>query len=162
MGDASPLAITLRYRSQRREVWSFYWSRWRGGLWRNWLVMGTAAFVAALFIQGAQRPIDFSAYVTAGLIVLILFAALIAYPQLAYKPLERQLTVNAAGIDTTRGTRSDHRAWKDIAAITDAGSHIALVVAKTGNAFLVPNRAFADAEARRIFLHAATEWHGAR
>jgi hypothetical protein len=71
------------------------------------------------------------------------------------------LTVGATGIDTTIGKNSAHRDWKEIRAIEDQGDVVAIMVRQTGNAFLVPSRAFASDDARADFLHRATAWHAA-
>jgi hypothetical protein len=71
------------------------------------------------------------------------------YPQLAFKPQERVLTLDVSGITTTIGKRAGAIPWSDVAAV-HRGS--AITIERTnGNAFVVPARAFASDDERRRF-----------
>jgi hypothetical protein len=80
---------------------------------------------------------------------LILFFVL--YPQLRFKPKERTLVVDEAGVFTTIGRRSGMRKWAEISSITEDGDFIILHVANR-NAFIVPPRAFRTLAERAEFL----------
>jgi hypothetical protein len=82
------------------------------------------------------------------------------HPQLAFKPQERWLKLSETGIDTRIGRRSGHRDWSEITDILELHGAICLVVS-SGNAFIVPRRAF-EAEAERDrFLRSARLWQSA-
>lgn len=154
-------SFTLRYRSQRREVWNFYWARWRASLWRSWLLYGALVVVGALVIDSYDHKLGWQDAPVALLYMLLLFAFFTIFPQLAFKPQERVLNADPGGIDTTVGGESGHRDWREIGSITDDGDAITFVVARTGNAFIVPMRAFQGAAERAEFLRAVMEWHEA-
>jgi hypothetical protein len=160
--SADPLSFTLRYRSQRREVWNWYWRRWRGGAWRQWLILGVFAGMAVLMMRWLDNPhrwprgVDFA---VAFLALIVALSLLALYPQLVFKPQERVLTAGPNGIDTAIGILKAHRAWSDIAAILDQGEVVVIAVARTGNAFVIPARAFPDTATRAAFLHAVKTWH---
>jgi hypothetical protein len=78
-----------------------------------------------------------------------------------FKHRERVLAVGPDGIDTTIGKKSAHRDWSEISAVEDRAGVVAITVRQTGNAFLIPNRAFADDGARADFLRRAAAWHAA-
>jgi hypothetical protein len=91
------------------------------------------------------------------LAVCLLFAF---YPLAMFKPQERQLTIDGAGIETSIGTRHGRVEWDDVSEIADQDGVI--VVQRTnGNAFLIPARAFATPAERRNFLAAARAAWGA-
>jgi hypothetical protein len=169
----SPQAFVLRYRVDRPEIWTWYWYAWRQprGLWSYWIVVGAAVATASYFIRTAGRPGTSNDVLVSLVIAFAVCAFFILYPQLMYKGRERVLQVSAAGIDTSIGTMSAHRDWKDISLILDRGEYIAAVVAggiplgvfwlrtSNGNAFIIPNRAFGDPLERAAFLQQARSWH---
>jgi hypothetical protein len=166
--------FSLTYAVKRSELWRWYWSRWArwDGLWRYWLVLGILTFGIVLGLRYAIAHDINSADVAAALLpTAILFGFFVVFPQMAYKPRQRRLFVNATGIDTSIGELSAKRSWKDISAIYDQHEFIAAVVAggiplgpfwirtRNGNSFVVPNRAFRDVQERQAFLRAILSWH---
>ena len=80
-----------------------------------------------------------------------------------FKSRERTFEIGPNGIDSEIGGNRTHRDWREIASITDKNGVIAIVVARTRNAFLVPSRAFESAKQRDEFLRQAMAFHaGAR
>ncbi len=85
-------SFTLRYRSQRRELWAFYWRRWRAGLWRQWLLAVVAVTSATSYGLQQRHP---GQWPTSGdiavtlLAVCAILAIFIIYPQAMFKPQER-------------------------------------------------------------------------
>ena len=168
-------AFAFKYRVERAEIWSWYWWAWRQprGLWSYWVIAGAAVATGSYFIQTAEQPGTPYNAISSLVIAFVICAFFILYPQFMYKGRERDLRVSAAGIDTSIGTMSAHRNWKDIASIVDRGEYIAAVVAggiplgifwlrtRNGNAFIIPNRAFANASERDLFLRQACSWHAA-
>lgn len=169
-------AFVLKYRVERHEIWTWYWWAWRQprGLWSYWVLVGAAIAICAYLARTAERigtPDDVAASLAIGFAVCAFF---ILYPQLMYKGRERVLHVSASGIDTSIGAMSAHRDWRDIASVVDRGAYIAAVVAggvpfgvfwlrtRNGNAFVIPNRAFADSSERATFLQQALSWHAAK
>jgi hypothetical protein len=170
-----PQAFVFKYRVERPEIWTWYWWAWRQphGLWSYWIVVGAAVASASYFIRTAERPGTPSDVLASLVIAFAMCAFFILHPQLMYKGRERVLQVSATGIDTSIGTMSAHRNWKDVSLIVDRGEYIAAVVAGgipfgvfwlrtlNGNAFIIPNRAFGNASERVAFLQQARSWHAA-
>lgn len=169
-------SFTLRYKLERGEIWRRYWSRWArwDGLWRYWLFITAAVIAGTIGIRSLDHTISINDF---GLAIMIVFGVIlffIVFPQLAYKPRERLMTVDESGIDSSIGSLSAHRGWKDIASIADSRDFIAGVVAggiplgfgwvrtRNGNAFIIPNRAFENLDQRTIFLQTIKAWHGAK
>jgi hypothetical protein len=156
---ADTTSIVLRYRSSRRDIWAWYWRRWRELLWAYWLVIGIAVVGFTLLYANSTHPIGPADVMRAGAYLALALAAMAIYPQFSFKSEERVFIIGPSGIDSTIGAKPAHRDWVDISEITDIGTHIVFTVAATLNAFLVPNRAFGDAAARADFLQRAMAWH---
>ena len=132
------------------------------------LVAGT------LLIASNDHAVGVADFANATGIVSFAFLFFVVFPQLSYKPRERTLEMSASGLDTSIGTQSGHRSWRDISSISDAGETIVCVVAggiplmigwlrtRNGNAYVIPNRAFVDAAQRTAFLDQITAWHRAQ
>ena len=151
---------TIEYASSRTEVWRAYWRTWAkpAGLWRVHLAiaLGIAAASELLLYGDDWRVWRFAVTAAvAGLGCIVLFPL---WPQLRFKNATRVLTIDKDGFKTTIGARSAERSWQEIAAVEDTGQEI-LIVVKTGNAMVVPRRAFPDAAARSRFLDDARNWH---
>lgn len=151
---------TVEYASSREEVWRAYWRTWAkpAGLWRVHLAiaLGIAAGSEILLHGSDWRAwrVAVTAAV-AGLGCIVLFPL---WPQLRFKSATRVLTIDKDGFKTTIGARSAERSWQEVAAVEDTRQEI-LIVVKTGNAMVVPRRAFSDPDTRRRFLDDARNWH---
>ena len=158
MAASQTAPITLRYRAQRRDVWRWYWRSWRGGLWRTWIGGGLAVAAVMLGLRGREHVVGAQDLVFVAVVLTALAICFVAYPQVAFKTQERVLVAGPSGIDSTIGSKSGHRDWSEIGAVEDFGDGIAIKVAKTGNAFLIPNHAFADVALRALFLRSVAQW----
>ena len=151
---------TVEYASSRDEVWRAYWRSWAkpAGLWRvhSAVALGIAA-ASELILHGSEWRLWRLAVTAAvaGLACIVLFPL---WPQLRFKSATRVLTIDKGGFKTTISARSAERSWQEVAAVEDTGQEI-LIVVKTGNAMVVPRRAFSDSAARRRFLDDARNWH---
>lgn len=175
---ADDASFTLRYHVERREISDWYWWAWRQprGLWRYWLLfllitLGAAGLISQL--AGFSRP---AALVVASFAYLAGIGFFVLFPQLKYKPSERTLRVHAGGIDTVRAGCTAHRSWRDISLVTQRKGFVVLTVAgshpywpgklwlrtQTGNAFIIPDRAFADSDVKRDFCRSITAWHSSQ
>ena len=67
------------------------------------------------------------------------------------KTSERTLSVSEAGILTQIGKLNGEIPWKSVSLVDDGGDFI-LICRIGGNAFFIPNRAFARGEQREAFL----------
>lgn len=150
--------ISLRYRSARREVWTFYWWCWRQpqGLWRiHAFYGGLLAAVALSHAFGAplrtSLPLALVAFVLPG-------AIMAAVPQILFKPRERTLTVDEAGLRTTIGKMSGEQSWDQVMTILALDDLIA-IVGKNLKGFIVPRRAFASDAERTEFLETLRRRH---
>ena len=143
-------AITVTYASRRDEVARFYWASWKRQLWVFHLIV----LVAIIVMGTALRwPIIMTIGAGAGAIGFFFL-----FPQLAFKPQTRTLTIDADGLRTKIGKKVGERAWREIAKIEESGGNIVMRVRASGNAFIVPPRAFAGEDERNAFLRAAQEW----
>ncbi len=144
------MAISIRYASRRTEVLRWYWQAWQRGLWKTHLLVFVAvAWAAAAGLYGGlpNRPASFVVVAMIGIVPLIGFAA---FPMLKFKPQQRVLTVDEFGIETSVGSIQATVPWQDVAELREERNY--LVIQRTnGNAFIIPPRAFDDAQSRRAF-----------
>jgi hypothetical protein len=141
------MQMRVRYRAQRGEIWAMYRRLWRQRLWRYHATLVLAVLVGLLLQFGIPHsPARWLILLLPPLVPPLLLAL---YPQLAFKPQERVLTLDVSGITTTIGKRAGAIPWSDVAAV-HRGS--AITIERTnGNAFVVPARAFASDDERRRF-----------
>lgn len=149
------MEMTIRYKSSRKEVNAWYWKKWREKLWLYHL--GLFVLTAVMFASRwpAGNSFDLLRGVIAGFLVVL---ACIAFPQIMFKPKERALTVNANGIDTEIGRIKGHIGWNEVGKVEEASHAILITRKKSGNAFIVPNRAFQSQEERDVFYKTTKGW----
>lgn len=153
-------AFHLTYTSRRGEVWDWYWKRWRDRLWRNWFTAAFVIYAVSLFMAWQEHArLDASALGPPTVLTAVVFLFFTAFPQIAFKPQVRTLTVDERGVKTQIGTKSAALTWHEISEIRDDGQMIILLVRKTGNAFLVPERAFSNRAERDDFLVVVRDWY---
>ncbi|MFO1012689.1 MAG: YcxB family protein [Caulobacteraceae bacterium] len=142
------MSLEIRYSSRRSEVWNWYWQSWRKSLWRFHLGFA-AAIVAAFFVlRGASPPI---VWLTQGVgASALLIGALIAWPQLMFKPQERVLAVDEEGVRSTVGRQTGSTPWGEMSAVSEDQGCV--VLSTRAGAYIVPPRAFGSEEARTDFL----------
>ena len=174
--SASVPSFTLKYVADRRELSNWYRRSFFSprGLWGYWAITIAAIVAVTLAVEAMAHRFAPSIFVIAGAAVLLLLSFFVLFPQATYKRLERTLIVSDRGIETTIGGVLASRSWRDVAAITDYGETIAVVIAGgarfgpvwirtlNGNAFVIPNRAFEDPASRSRFLEQIMAWHAAQ
>jgi hypothetical protein len=149
-------AITLRYTSARAEVWQWYWRLWRKRFWMHHAYYLVCILVIAISLDGHWPPRKDNVLIGL-LIAAAIVAAFIAFPQIMFKPEERTLTVSEDGITTRIGKKTGTAKWEEIATIQDLPQMTA-VMSKSGNAFLIPHRAFNSENEKSDFLTAVRTW----
>ena len=151
-GAQEPAPIEIRYRSNRAEIW-----RWYGLIWRRRWPYHLLVLAAPVVVSLMHRPLSVEA-ISASLAIGAAACALMAiYPQLAFKSEERWLKIGPDGVDTVIGSRPGHRDWREIG-VKVHGDAVVLLVQRSGNAFIIPGRAFASPRDRGAFLLAAARW----
>jgi hypothetical protein len=151
---------TLRYSSTRAEIWRWYWVAWKAKFWRlHILLAAAAAWIVTVTVDGS---IDFRRYFLCFAIALplvIIFMAL--WPQVMFKSKERVLHVGPGGWSTRIGTQSGSRSWAQVASIQDTSDAV-VITGTTGNALIIPSRAFQSPSSKQQFVKDAQSWHSAR
>ena len=117
-----------------------------------------ALFFTVLLEPGEFRLGYFLTVAFIGTLACVVFLPL--WPQLRFKPAIRTLTINAEGLVTAVGSVSGSRSWKDIRSIEESDGAI-VITGNNKNAFVVPERAFANPSEREQFFEAARQWHSA-
>jgi hypothetical protein len=117
-----------------------------------------AFFFAVLLEPGPFRLGYFLTVAAIVTVACVVFFPL--WPQLRFKSAVRTLTINVEGLVTAVGTVSGSRLWKDIRSIDESDGSI-VITGNNKNAFVVPERAFANSSDRQQFLEAARQWHKA-
>jgi membrane protein YdbS with pleckstrin-like domain len=152
----APMTVSLRYASRREEVWRWYWRSWRRTLWNIHLRIGLVAFALAfLVIDAGRAPTPFS-LAAATLVALGLIGFLVLYPQLRFKPELRTLTADEEGLKTAIGRRRGAIPWSKIARIAEDHGYV-IVESRSGNAFIIPPRAFESERVKADLLSLARQ-----
>lgn len=119
-------------------------------------LVGLIYFLPKLFRQEVRIfDIIMTFLLMLGLVVFLPFVL-----RLFTKPQQRILTIDAQGIQTTIGEQSGTVPWPQVADIVQDGDFI-FVIGRSGNSFLIPNRAFPAPEQRQAFLEAITKYRAA-
>jgi hypothetical protein len=152
------MELTLTYTITRQEVSEWYWRTWRRKLWMYHVFFAVVALWTVIAGRGMWPPdlLTIVYGVLTGICVVLFF---IVFPQIMFKPSLRTLTVNESGIETTIGGRSRSVRWDQIKNI-EVGPELIAIVRTSGNAFLVPRRAFYSEEQRTDFVSAVQTWQG--
>jgi len=150
------MPITVEYRTRRSELWSAYATMLRSRLWRTQLLTIAIVMVVMSLATFGGPPPNAGGWITITLLGLLIACLSALYPQLRFKPQQRRLTIDSAGITTEIGKRSGSVAWKDVHSVT-LQSRSLIVQGKRGDAFIIPVRAFASPEAMEAFAREAEE-----
>jgi hypothetical protein len=142
---------TLRYRSLRTEIWRMYWRAWRKKLW---VIHVLLAVVAAWICSNNTLP---SIAVWFFVWLPIVVVCLAAFPQIMFKPHERMLQLTPEGWSSTIGSKSGSMSWKAIRGVEESPEGL-LIVSATGNAMVVPQRAFTDVSHRAAVVTDVKGW----
>lgn len=156
--DTDEKIYSLRYRSSRVEVWRWYWRAWlsRYGWWH--LLLAVAVTGETLAIQDGEFQL--SKFLLRFLWVApTLVGLMAAWPQVAFKSQERLLEVGPEGWSTSIAKKSGSRTWRMVDSIR-SNDEIIFIVSTSGNALLIPKRAFQNGISREAFLADIRHWHG--
>ena len=150
------MGMTIHYRSSRKEVNEWYWKKWREKFW----IYHAAFFAVVVIVSVGQWPPRNLFDVLRGAVIGILgVVGFIAFPQIMFKPKERALSVNETGIYTEIGKIKRQIGWDEISKVEEDSHAILITRKKSGNAFIVPERAFQSQQEREAFYNAAKNWH---
>jgi len=150
------MEMTVRYRSSRKEVSEWYWKKWRERFWLYHVIF----FVLIVTVSVGRWPPRSSTDVVRGLTLgLLAVIGAMAYPQIMFKPQDRTLTASEHGIDTEIGKIRRHIEWNEIGRVEDESDVILIIRKRSGNAFIVPGRAFQSPQDRETFYKAIRDWH---
>ncbi|WP_233841568.1 YcxB family protein [Dyella sp. 2HG41-7] len=156
--DTNDTTYSLRYSSSRIEVWRWYWRAWRSkyGWWH--LLIAAGITWDTLDSQGGAFHLStfLLRYVWILPTVVVVMAA---WPQIAFKSQERLLDVGPEGWSTRIGKKSGSRTWRMVGSIR-SNDEVICIVSTTGNALLIPKRAFQSGLSREAFLTDIRRWHG--
>jgi len=145
--------MTITYALRRSEIWRYYAWMWRRKLWKFHVVIVPMLAVAAAMVLRPTTPVAW--FLAAGVSVVPVLL-LMLYPQLKFKPQLRTLSLSANGIATWIGKKSANYEWRKFEGVFDLGDCIMLAL-NNNCAFIVPNRAFSDAQQRTEFFRAAQD-----
>jgi len=143
--------VTIEYAPRRGEIWTWYWKVWIKRLWKSHLRIFTiVAGLAYLFLSYPAPPslTTLAVPLAIGAIPVLL---LILYPQLRFKPQTRTVTIGTSGITTVVGRKSGRISWKNIRSVTEDRGYV-IVQGSSGNAFIIPPRAFETPEEQVRFV----------
>jgi hypothetical protein len=130
---------------------------WRSRFWRWHLLLAACLTYFLASVMPGHHGVAFYliALVAALAVVIAMFAA---WPQLRFKALERTLHVDHDGWSTTIGAKSASLPWSAVAAIEESANSV-VIAGISGNALVIPLRAFADAASMHRFATDARAWH---
>jgi len=152
-GYSYPMEKTIHYRSSRKEVSEWYWKMWRKKFWRYHI-----ATLGIVFLVSIGHWPPSSSEVLRGLTIgLIAVIGMLAFPQIMFKPQERTLTTNDQGIHTKIGNRQKQIGWNEISEVEKTQYAILIVRKRTGNAFIIPQRAFKSEQEFEAFYQSAKD-----
>jgi hypothetical protein len=117
-----------------------------------------AFFLTVLHERGPFRLSYLLNVALFGTLACVVFLPL--WPQLRFKPAVRTLTINAEGLVSAFGSVSVSRSWKDVRSVEESDGAI-IITGNNKNAFVLPERAFANSGERKQFIEAARQWHSA-
>ena len=150
------MTYTLRYRSSRAEVWRAYWRLWRARLWYV-----HAIFAVALAFGLSRTEVlrgDIYGWVTAAFVAFILILVIsVTASQLLFKSAERTLEVGPDGWSTQIGKKTGSRKWSELVPVREENGMV-IIAGKSGNALLIPNRAFESEAQRKAFMEDVSQW----
>jgi hypothetical protein len=150
------MTYTLRYRSSRAEVWCAYWRLWQARLWYVHAIFAVA--VAFGLSRTEVLRGDIYGWVTAAFVAFILILVIsVSASQLLFKSAERTLEVGPDGWSTQIGKKKGSRKWSELAPVREENG-IVIIAGKSGNALLIPSRAFESEAQRKAFMNDVSQW----
>lgn len=121
------------------------------GLGLFWLAMG----------GGFSRPFTVRDALSALALIVGAFLFMPLWIFLRGKTDKRTLNVSQQGISTAIGSLKGQVPWSKVKVVTDTGRYV-LIVARTGNAFFIPGRAFSGPDQYAQFIEQVNQWRNAK
>src|SRR5690349_3078234 len=116
--------ITLEYKSSRKEVWRWYWHKWRSWLWMVHCFFAIYIFFVAFTARSDGIVITPQRVMYAILATIAVEGLFVGFPQLMFKSQLRTITFNEVGISTKIGRKSGHVKWPAIRSIEDTNGEV--------------------------------------
>jgi hypothetical protein len=151
---------TLRYYSTCHEIWRWYWrSLFRGNYYKYALFLALPVALVCIF-QWKRLNASSIGFLAAAVIIGVLTISVVSalLSQLVFKSSERQLIVNSKGWSTTIGKQSGSRLWSEIRSVEYIDDFV-VITSNSGNALVIPSRAFSSDEQKYEFVSAVQTWH---
>ena len=146
--------MTIEYQIKRMDIVRAYFYNLRHSRRTQTIVFGMGALLVGyeLFLaydfRGQLTPVDYVVALFAGLSIIFIFLPVFNF--IFAKTPKRILTANPEGIETTIGNKSGKIAWRSVAQIISEPQRI-IIIGKNANAFIIPARAFNNAEQQKEF-----------
>jgi hypothetical protein len=101
---------------------------------------------------------DIYGWVTATFVAFILILVIsVTASQLLFKSAERTLEVGPDGWSTQIGKKTGSRKWSELAPVREEKG-VVIIAGKSGNALLIPSRAFESEAQRKAFMEDVSQW----
>ena len=153
--------MTIKYTLTRTELVRSYLQSMAGSarFRRTILIYSAAVGVFSLVVRGVLYRAVTSRDILAALAWMAgVFVFMPLWLFLRGKTAKRTLTVSAEGISTQIGSHKGDIPWSNVKVVADVSRHVLIIVGATGNAFLIPNRAFQGPDQRAQFLTQIDSW----
>jgi hypothetical protein len=120
-----------------------------------------AVFAAAVAFGMSRAEVlrgDIYSWVTATFVAFILILVIsVTASQLLFKSAERTLEVGPDGWSTQIGKKTGSRKWSELAPVREENG-VVILAGKSGNALLIPSRAFESEAQRKAFIEDVSRW----
>ena len=153
-------SITIEYALTRREIlWSFLQGLAESPKFRTKILLFSAAIGMSGLLPKAilsrsltlKDTIDAAGWAVGSIAFIALGVSVFG------KTARRTLTISPNGISTEIGRLTGQVPWNKVKEVTECTQSV-LIVGRNGNAFFIPNRAFADLDHRSQFLAEIKRW----
>ena len=114
-------------------------------------MFASVAFLASRLIFDGAPPSLSGALLIAS-VGLVPIVGFVLFPMVKFKPQERTLSIDERGISTTIGDISKSVPWEDVANVSVEQDNL-IIQNRNLNAFIIPQRAFENDEARQGFAN---------
>lgn len=148
--------MTIEYTSRRGEIWTWYWRAWRQRLWKSHLRIFVVVVSLAYLLMSYPAAPSLSTLAGPVAIATIPIVLLALYPQFRFKPQARTITIGTSGITAVVGRKTGRISWKNIRSVSEDRGYI-IIQGTSGNAFIIPPRAFDTPAAQAAFAASVKE-----
>lgn len=151
--------MTIQYALTRREVVSSFYqsalesSKYGMTILSYYVVMGLILALGGWFGHAGAKSIAIRFLVGIAIFAVLQLTLLF----FSAKTATRSLTISRDGVSTYIGRLTGNLRWDQIGTIEERPKLI-LLARKSGNAFYIPNRAFADSAEKVEFVRLAKQW----